>query len=196
MPDIARLTSLARGAALALAFAAAPAYAAGGGSGGDAEPSADPSAPKAKAKSDLTTCAPGEVWDAKKKKCLRRHSGVLPDAEMTEYAFSLASAQRYQEALDVLDLLHNPNTPRALNYRGYATRRLGRVEEGVGYYLQSIALDPKYPQVREYLGEAYVTQGRFDLAKAQLAVIGDLCGRSECEYYRRLSHALEEAHAL
>ena len=40
------------------------------------------------------------------------------DAEMTEYAYALAKADRYQEALDVLDILQSPNTPRALNYRG------------------------------------------------------------------------------
>jgi hypothetical protein len=39
---------------------------------------------------------------------------------------ALAKSERYQEALNVLDTLENPNTPRALNYRGYATRKLGR----------------------------------------------------------------------
>jgi hypothetical protein len=58
-----------------------------------------------------------------------------------------------------LDILQNPDTPRALNYRGYATRKLGRTDEGISYYLKSVALDPAYPQVREYLGEAYVIQG-------------------------------------
>ena len=109
---------------------------------------------------DLTTCAPGMVWDAKRHKCLIRHSGVLPDPDLTEYAYALAKADRYQEAIDVLDLLDNPNTPRALNYRGYATRKLGRTEEGIGYYLKSVSLDPDYPQVREYLGEAYVIRGQ------------------------------------
>ena len=99
------------------------------------------------------------------RKCLTRHSGVLPDPDLTEYAYSLAKADRYQEAIDVLDLLNNPNTPRALNYRGYATRKLGRTDEGIGYYLKSVALDPNYPQVREYLGEAYVIQGKYDLAR-------------------------------
>jgi tetratricopeptide (TPR) repeat protein len=103
-------------------------------------------------RSDLTTCAPGMVWDAKHRKCLMRHSGVLPDPDLTEYAYALAKADRYQEAIDVLDLLGNPNTPRALNYRGYATRKLGRTDEGIGYYLKSVTLDPNYPQVREYLG--------------------------------------------
>ena len=115
---------------------------------------------------------------------------------MTDYAFVLAGAGRYEEAIDVLDLLDNPKTPRALNYRGYATRKLGRTEEGIGYYLQSVALDPAYAQVREYLGEAYVIQGKFDLAKDQLATIEKLCGSKDCEYYGELAKALEEAHAL
>jgi tetratricopeptide (TPR) repeat protein len=127
---------------------------------------------------------------------LERHSGVLPDADLTEYAYALAKADRYQEAIDVLDLLDNPSTPRALNYRGYATRKLGHTDEGIAYYLKSVALDPSYVQVREYLGEAYVTQGKFDLAKDQLSTIEKLCGSKTCEYYQDLAEALQEAHAL
>jgi Flp pilus assembly protein TadD len=127
---------------------------------------------------------------------LTKRSGVLPDPELTEYAYALAKAERYREALDVLDTLENPNTPRALNYRGYATRKLGRTDEGIRYYLKSVALDPTYPQVREYLGEAYVIQGKFDLAKEQLATIERLCGSKDCEYFRDLAEALEKAHAL
>jgi len=148
------------------------------------------------AKTDLTTCEPGQVWDRKHHKCLQRHSGVVPDPELTEYAYALAKADRFQEAIDVLDSLDNPNTPRALNYRGYATRKLGRTDEGIGYYLKSVALDPQYPQVREYLGEAYVIEGKFDLAKEQLARIEKLCGSTTCEYYADLAKALEDAHAL
>jgi tetratricopeptide (TPR) repeat protein len=146
--------------------------------------------------SDLTTCEPGQVWDARNHKCLMKRSGVMPDPELTEYAYALAKTQRFQEALDVLDMLDNPNTPRALNYRGYATRKLGKTDEGIGYYLKSVALDPAYPQVREYLGEAYVIQGKFDLAKDQLSTIEKLCGSRDCEYYEDLADALEKAHAL
>jgi tetratricopeptide (TPR) repeat protein len=92
--------------------------------------------------------------------------------------------------------LENPNTPRALNYRGYATRKLGRTDGGITYYLKSVALDPNCPQVREYLGEAYVIQGNFDLAKNQLATIERLCGSKECEYYKDLAEAGEGARAI
>ena len=192
--------------AIGLGLAAPAARAAGGDEGGGTGANAGGGASGASGvekkpnhavnKTDLTTCAPGQVWDTKKRRCLERHSGVLPDSDLTEYAFALAKAQRFQEAIDVLDVLENPNTARALNYRGYATRQLGRTDEGIGYYLQSVALDPKYPQVREYLGEAYVIQGKFDLAKDQLSMIEKLCGSKECEYYEDLSDALEKARAL
>jgi tetratricopeptide (TPR) repeat protein len=189
--------------AVGLGFAAPAAKAAGGddnsgasaGSGASGAGTMQKKATGMK-KTDLTTCAPGQVWDKKTHKCLERHSGVLPDSDLTEYAYSLAKADRYQEAIDVLDMLGNPNTPRALNYRGYATRKLGRTDEGIGYYLKSVALDPNYSQVREYLGEAYVIQGKYDLAKDQLATIEKLCGSKDCEYYEDLADALKTAHAL
>ncbi len=196
-PTSALLTGLL---AAGLAIASPAAFASGGGSdsGGATDSGAGTgtgASTKAK-KTDLTTCEPGQVWDAKQHKCLTKRSGVLPDPELTEYAYALAKAERYQEALDVLDMLDNPNTPRALNYRGYATRKLGRTDEGISYYLKSVALDPAYPQVREYLGEAYVIQGKYDLAKDQLATIEKLCGSKTCEYYEDLAGALQKAHAL
>jgi tetratricopeptide (TPR) repeat protein len=184
--------------ALGLALASPAAYASGdsGGTAGTGGAGAGTGASTKAKKTDLTTCEPGQVWDAKQHKCLTKRSGVLPDTELTEYAYALAKAERYQEALDVLDALDNPNTARALNYRGYATRKLGKTDEGIGYYLKSVALDPAYPQVREYLGEAYVIQGKYDLAKDQLATIEKLCGSRDCEYYQDLSDALEKARAL
>src|SRR5262249_25663209 len=111
---------------------------------------------------------------------------------VTEYAYALAKDQRYDEALSVLDTLEDPNTPRALNYRGYATRKLGRIDEGITYYLKSVALDPSYAQVREYLGEAYLIEGKMDLAKSQLATIKTLCG-TDCSEYVDLAQAIEDA---
>jgi tetratricopeptide (TPR) repeat protein len=190
---------------LSLALAAPAATAAGGGGGGGGgggdtqkqvkKPAGAQTGTRTN-KPDLTTCEPGQVWDAKQHKCLQRHSGILPDSDLTEYAYALAKADRFQEAIDVLDSLENPNTPRALNYRGYATRKLGRVDEGIGYYLKSVALDPNYPQVREYLGEAYVIEGKFDLAKDQLATIEKICGSKDCQYYGELEKALKDASAL
>ena len=138
---------------------------------------------------DTTTCPRGEVYDARTMQCVKQGSGVLPDKALADYAYALAKADRYDEALDVLKLMKNPNTPQALNYRGYATRKLGRLDEGIAYYLKSVKLDPRYAQVREYLGEAYVIKGDMARAKAQLSKIKAICG-TECEEYEDLAKAI------
>lgn len=170
--------------------------ASGGASGTNAGNNAVQSAPNATNSSDdLTTCPSGKMWQARQKRCVPMRKGALSDEETADYAYALAKAARYEEALSVLDLMDNSNTAEALNYRGYATRKLGRTDEGIGYYLRSVALDPTYAKVREYLGEAYVIQGRTDLAKEQLGTIKTLCG-TDCESYRDLSEAIDKAAAL
>lgn len=162
--------------AFGLALASAPvlALADGGGGGGGGGANAD--------------CPRGEVWDQRSGRCVKQGS-ALPDKVLKDYAYALAKAERYDEALATLDLLHDPNTAEALNYRGYATRKLGRVDEGIGYYLKSLAKDPHYAQVREYLGEAYVIKGDVAAAQAQLDAIKGICGTG-CEQYQHLADAL------
>lgn len=141
------------------------------------------------------TCPKGQVYDEHKKECVEQQSSLLPDDNLTHYAYSLAKAGRYDEALAILDTLKDPNTPEALNYRGYATRKLGRTDEGISFYLKSVALDPHYAKVREYLGEAYVIKGRTDLAQQQLATIRGLCGTG-CEEYQDLALAISNPASL
>ena len=137
------------------------------------------------------TCPPGTVYDARTGKCVKMQAGILPDEGLTDYAYALIKAGRYGEVIGVLDLLRNPNTPVALNYRGYATRKLGRVDEGIGYYLKSVALDPHYAQVREYLGEAYLVKGDTKSAEAQLQAIKQICG-TVCDEYQHLAVAIAD----
>jgi len=157
-------------------IAAGPTFAAGGAGGSDKNPE---------------SCPPGEMYDARANGCIKQRAEVLPDKALTDYAYTLAKEERYAEALDVLNLLQNPNTAEALNYRGYATRKLGRIDEGIGYYRKSIALDPHYAQVREYLGEAYVIKGDLARAKAQLRAIKTICG-TECPQYEHLALAITD----
>jgi len=166
---------------LAVALSGSLALANGGGGGDDDEMPARPNCPK------------GQVFDTKAQKCVKQTSNLVPDEDRTHYAYRLAKDGRYEEALALLDTLKNPNTAKALNYRGYATRKLGRTDEGIGYYLQSVKLDPQYAQVREYLGEAYVIKGRLDLAQEQLQQIKSICGGTRCEEYQDLAAAINDS---
>ncbi|KPU54047.1 tetratricopeptide repeat family protein [Pseudomonas fluorescens] len=138
-------------------------------------------------------CPKGQVLDTRSHRCVRQTSNLVPDEDRTNYAYQLAKDGRYEEALALLDTLKQPNTAKALNYRGYATRKLGRTDEGIGYYLQSVKLDPQYAQVREYLGEAYVIKGRLDLAQEQLQQIKAICGNTRCEEYQDLAEAINDS---
>ncbi len=137
------------------------------------------------------TCGKGEVWDSRSQKCVKAEYNVLPDKQLADNAYALARSGRYAEALAVLDLMKDPETPVALNYRGYTLRCMGRVDEGIGYYLKSVALDPNYAQVREYLGEAYVVKGDVPRAEQQLRAIKKICGVT-CPQYQELAVAIAD----
>jgi tetratricopeptide (TPR) repeat protein len=134
-------------------------------------------------------CPSGQVYDSVSQKCVPDKTSSLSDQDKTNYAYHLAKKGEYQAALNLLDTLKNSNTAEAWNYRGYATRKLGRTDEGIGYYQRSLALEPNYAKAREYLGEAWMVKGRPDLAKEQLKVIAGICGQS-CEEYRDLQAAI------
>jgi tetratricopeptide (TPR) repeat protein len=138
------------------------------------------------------TCPRGQVYSQQKQMCVDAQSNLIDDQSLTTYAYVLAKEGRYEEALATLDRLQNPNTAEALNYRGYATRKLGRVDEGIGYYLKAVALDPNYTLVREYLGEAYLVKGDVVSAKQQLSEIEKRCGTT-CEPYGDLAEAIAAA---
>ncbi len=142
--------------------------------------------------SQTPTCPTGKVYSQQKQKCIDAQSNLLDDQSLTTYAYVLAKQGRYQEALNTLDHLKDPNTAEALNYRGYATRKLGRIDEGIGYYLKSVALDPNYTLVREYLGEAYLMKGDVVRAQQQLSEIEKRCGTT-CEPYGNLAEAIASA---
>jgi Flp pilus assembly protein TadD len=139
--------------------------------------------------STMPVCKKGEIYDKKAKKCVKQQSANVTDENRTDYAYSLAKAGRYEEALAMLDTVKDQNNAEWLNYRGYATRKLGRTDEGISYYLQSVKLDPQYAKVREYLGEAYVIKGELNLAKEQLTTIKAICGTG-CEEYQDLNAAI------
>jgi tetratricopeptide (TPR) repeat protein len=137
----------------------------------------------------MPTCTKGEIYDKKAKKCVKQQSANVTDDNRTDYAYSLAKVGRYEEALTMLDTVKDQQTAEVLNYRGYATRKLGRTDEGISYYLQSVKMDPQYAKVREYLGEAYVIKQEFGLAREQLNAIKTICGTG-CEEYQSLNAAI------
>ncbi len=154
--------------------AAGPAFAAGSGS---SEP--------------VKSCPRGQILDGNTGKCVKQSSESLSDESRYAYGSWLAKTGRYGEAIEALSLVQDKDDPRVLNYLGYANRKLGRFEVGLGYYRQALAADPDYVKAREYLGEAYLVLNKPDLAKEQLGEIGTRCGKG-CEEYALLAEAIDD----
>jgi tetratricopeptide (TPR) repeat protein len=131
----------------------------------------------------------GKVWNKKTKKCDDAQEGSLDDESIYETGRYLAKAGRYDEAITVLNSVANPNDKRVLNYLGYSYRKSGQIDVGMKYYQASLAIDPDYVLVREYLGEALIQKGDIAGAKAQLAEIEMRCGKT-CEPYVDLAEEL------
>lgn len=141
------------------------------------------------------TCKKGEVvkmvtkYGKQVPTCVKISSGILPDDDLYVQGRELAKAGEYDWALEVLAAIKDQNQPRVLNYTGYANRKAGRLDIGIGYYQKALTIDPNYVLAREYLGEGYVKAGKVDLAKQQLAEIEKRCGMT-CEEYKDLSEAI------
>ena len=49
-----------------------------------------------------------------------------------------------------------PHDPDILNMLAYSQRKLGRTDEAIVNYHKALALRARFPEAREYLGEAYL----------------------------------------
>ena len=159
-------------AAVAFAFGPQTVLAAG-----DPPPAAPrPKSPKAK---------------AKPKPKPKEKGSSLKDDQIYSLGYWQAKGGAWDAALATLRSAGNQADPRIQTMIGYSLRKLGRVEEAVGYYLAALASDPARTTTREYLGEAYLQINRPAMAKEQLAEIASRRG-SACEDYRLLADEIEK----
>jgi tetratricopeptide (TPR) repeat protein len=114
----------------------------------------------------------------------------MSDDEIYYGGYWLARAGKYQEALDLLRTAKTQRDPRILNYIGFVTRKLGRLDEAMGYYAKALELNPNYTVARAYLGEAFLQKGNVEKAREQLAEIEKRCGTS-CTEHIELSMQIE-----
>lgn len=138
------------------------------------------------------TCPKGQIYSLILKKCVTKTSQIFPDREILDQAWALARNSEFDAARELFELAATRENPEVLNGLGYTNRKLGLFEIGIGYYKQALNIDPDYLQVREYLGEGYVTMGRIDLAREQLAEIEKRGGKGT-EYHADLVEAIETA---
>jgi tetratricopeptide (TPR) repeat protein len=119
------------------------------------------------------------------KNCVGAASAEMSDAELFYAGYWLAKKGQYHEALAYLGFVQTKDE-RVLTYLGFATRKLGDTEAALPLYARALEINPDYSVARAYLGEAFLSQGAPDKARAELAEIERRCGRI-CAAYADLA---------
>jgi len=76
------------------------------------------------------------------------------------------------------------------NLLGYSSRKLGKLDVSLKYYQKALKITPKHLGANEYLGELYLMMKLPVKAKAQLATLAKICGKT-CEEYLDLKKAID-----
>jgi len=130
-------------------------------------------------------CKKFKKGSKKWKECMGKHREALSDDELYYAAYWLARTGKYDEALTYLRQAKNADDPRILTYVGFTTRKLGRVDEAMGYYKRVLQQNPNYTLARAYMGEAFLQKGDVKAARGQLAEIAKRCGPT-CQEFAEL----------
>lgn len=111
------------------------------------------------------------AWTA----CVGMASQKMADEELFYAGYWLAKNGQYERALGYLNLARKKDE-RVLTYIGFATRKLGNVDDALPLYREALAVNPDYVVARAYLGEAFLTRGERDKARGELNEIAQRCG--------------------
>lgn len=105
---------------------------------------------------------------------LARIQSAKDDIELGWYADAIQTLQSVIEQ-------DNQNAD-AYNLLGFASRKLGRLEDAAQYYTTSLELEPDHLGALEYQGELFLILDQLENANANLARLLELCGASCHEY--------------
>jgi Flp pilus assembly protein TadD len=118
-------------------------------------------------------------------------------AAETVYAEAKAAVDsgNFAAALPMLDGLTkvDPQNADAWNLLGFTYRKLNQLDDSNAAYLTVLKINPNHLGALEYQGELFITTGKLDDARANLAKLQALCGT--CEEYEDLDKALKAAGA-
>lgn len=107
-------------------------------------------------------------------------------------AVGLINQDRFTDAFAALERAEaavGPH-PDVLNYMGFVSRKLGRLDDSLRYYTAALRIDPNHIGATEYLGELYIQMGQVDRAERQLARLDELCAYG-CEQREELARWID-----
>jgi len=124
--------------------------------------------------------------------------GIYRIGPMPKFSFLVVGSLALLAAAVLLlkaALAKAPNNADAWNLMGYAHRKLGQVDQALGFYQKALSLNAEHRGALEYLGELYLQTGRPKQAKEMLKRLDDACFFG-CEEYDDLKKAFQVAKVI
>lgn len=128
--------------------------------------------------------------------------GSNPAVRTPSAAERLASARKAIEAKDWSAALREltaaereePRNADVQNLLGYSYRKRANPDlpKAIGHYQAALRLDPRHRGAHEYLGEAWLMDGKPAEAEKHLAELEKICGGKACEEYQDLARAIAD----
>ena len=126
--------------------------------------------------------------------------GSNPSVRTPTAAERLASARKAIEARDWNAALRelnaaereDPRNADVQNLLGYSYRKRANPDlpKAISHYQAALRLDPRHKGAHEYIGEAYLMDGKPAEAEKHLAELEKICGGKSCEEYQDLAKAI------
>ena len=128
--------------------------------------------------------------------------GSDPAVRTPSAAERLASARKAIDAKDWSTALRElgaaereePRNADVQNLLGYSYRKRANPDlpKAISHYQAALRLDPRHRGAHEYLGEAWLMDGKPAEAEKHLAELEKICGGKACEEYQDLAKAIAE----
>ena len=85
--------------------------------------------------------------------------------------------------------LRSPDNADIQNYLGFANRKIGQLDPALKHYRRALELNPRHRGAHEYIGEAYLMDGKPEMAEQHLLALEKICSQG-CEEYTDLAKAM------
>ena len=128
--------------------------------------------------------------------------GSNPAVRAPSAAERLASARKAIDAKDWSAALREltaaereePRNADVQNLLGYSYRKRANPDlpKAISHYQAALRLDPRHKGAHEYLGEAWLMDGKPAEAEKHLAELEKICGGKACEEYQDLAKAIAD----
>jgi cytochrome c-type biogenesis protein CcmH/NrfG len=101
---------------------------------------------------------------------MRKAAGTDEKAKKKAEEKSDSAMKRFVKAKEKFEVVTtlDPKNPDGWNMLGFTRRKLGNTKEAFDAYWKCLALNPEHFGAHEYMGEAYLQDGKLNEARAEL----------------------------